>query len=91
MIPTSALTSIITLFLAVLTFIIVMLMPALFELKKPKDAGPRIILEDTLYLKILNASPNIPLLDADDEKVELNQEIIEKMAKVLAVLPRLEV
>jgi len=91
MIPTSALTSIITLFLAVLTFLIVMLMPALFELKKPKDAGPRIMLEDTLYSKILNASPNIPLLDVDDEKVELDQEIIKRMAKVLAVLPRLEV
>jgi hypothetical protein len=91
MIPTSALTSIITLFLAVLAFIIVMLMPALFELKKPKDAGPRIMLEDMLYLQILNASPNIPLLDVDDEKVELNQNIIEKMVKVLAVLPKLEV
>jgi len=91
MIPTSALTSIITLFLAVLTFLIVMLMPALFELKKPKDSGPRIMLEDTLYSKILNASPNIPLLDVDDEKVELDQEIIKRMAKVLAVLPRLEV
>jgi hypothetical protein len=91
MIPTSALTSIITLFLAVLAFIIVMLMPALFELKKPKDAGPRIMLEDTLYLQIINASPNIPLLDVDDEKVELNQNIIEKMVKVLAVLPKLEV
>jgi len=91
MIPTSALTSIITLFLAVLAFIIVMLMPALFELKKPKDAGPIIMLEDMLYLQILNASPNIPLLDVDDEKVELNQNIIEKMVKVLAVLPKLEV
>jgi len=91
MIPTSTLTSIITLFLAVLAFIIVMLMPALFELKKPKDAGPRIMLEDTLYLQIINASPNIPLLDVDDEKVELNQNIIEKMVKVLAVLPKLEV
>lgn len=90
MIPTSALTSIIPLFLAVLTFIIVMLLPALIELKKPKDAGPRIMLEDTLYLQIFHVSSDIPLLDADDEKVELNQKIIEKMATVLAVLPRLE-
>jgi hypothetical protein len=91
MIPTSALISIIPLFIAVLTFIIVMLLPALIELKKPKDAGPRIMLEDALYLQILNASPDIPLLDVDDDKVELNQKIIERMAKVLAVLPMLEV
>lgn len=91
MIPTSALTSIIPLFLAVLTFIIVMLLPALIELKKPKDAGPRIMLEDALYLQIFHTSPDIPLLDGDDEKVELNPKIIEKMATVLAVLPKLEV
>ncbi|MEM3703403.1 MAG: hypothetical protein QXX79_03150 [Candidatus Bathyarchaeia archaeon] len=89
MIPTSTLTSIIPLSLAVLTFIIVMLLPALIELKKPKDAGPRIMLEEAVYLQILNASLNIPLLDGDDE-VELNQKIIERMVKVLAVLPRLE-
>ncbi len=90
MVPTSALTSIIPLFLAVLTFIMVMLLPAIIELKKPKDAGPRIMLEDMISLQSLSVSPDIPLLDFDDE-VELNQKIIEKMAKVLAILPKLEV
>lgn len=88
MIPTSA--SIIPLFLAVLTFIILMLLPAFIEWKKPEDAGPRIMIEEAVYLQILNVSMGIPLLDGDDE-VELNQKIMEKMAKVLAVLPRLEV
>lgn len=90
MVPTSALTSIIPLFLAVLTFIMVMLLPAIIELKKPKDAGSRIMLEDMIPLQSLSVSPDIPLLDFDDE-VELNQKIIEKMAKVLAILPKLEV
>ncbi|MEM2911990.1 MAG: hypothetical protein QXM52_07535 [Candidatus Bathyarchaeia archaeon] len=90
MVPTSTLASIIPLFIAVLAFIIVMLLPAIIELKKPKDAGPRIILEDMLSLQILSVSPEIPLLDFDDE-VELNQKIIERMAKVLAILPKLEV
>ncbi|MGB9960521.1 MAG: hypothetical protein ACPLKQ_08430 [Candidatus Bathyarchaeales archaeon] len=89
MISTSALASIIPFFLAVLTFIIIMLLPAFIELKKPKDAGPRIMLEEAASLHFLNASLDIPLLDEED-KVELSQKTMEKVAAVLAVLPRLE-
>ncbi|MEM2970136.1 MAG: hypothetical protein QXR63_04290 [Candidatus Bathyarchaeia archaeon] len=86
MIPTLT----IILFLGVLTFIIVMLLPAIIELKKPKDAGPRIILENTFYLQNLGVSLDIPSLEVD-EPIEVNQKIVKKIVKVLTVLPRLEV
>ncbi|MDW8023127.1 MAG: hypothetical protein RMJ15_05265 [Nitrososphaerota archaeon] len=34
--------------IGVLTFILVMFLPAIIELKKPKDPGPRMILEKHL-------------------------------------------
>jgi hypothetical protein len=80
----------ITLFLGVLTFIIIMLLPAIIELKRPKDAGPRIILENGFYLQNLRVPLDIPSLEVD-EQIEVNQKIFKKIVKVLTALPMLEI
>ncbi|MEM3703971.1 MAG: hypothetical protein QXX79_06120 [Candidatus Bathyarchaeia archaeon] len=81
---------IMTLFLGVLTFIIVMLLPAIIELKRPKDPGPRIILEKTPYLANFQPMLGLPPLEAY-ETIKIDPESIGRLAKVLAALPVLDV
>lgn len=77
MVPTP--TSTLTLFIGILSFITIMLLPAIIELKKPKDPGPKTI-ED------------FPKLYDLDVKVDLKIEeaTLRKVSSVLAFLPNLE-
>lgn len=68
-------------------FIFIMLLPALLELKKPKDAGPRIITDDAVLPKSLS---RMVMLEAPEEKTDLNKAIMSKLADIIAVLPSLE-
>jgi hypothetical protein len=82
MVPASALTSAIMLFFGVITFIIIMLLPAIIEIKKPRDAGPK-ILED-------NAQNEISLLVNIESDIKFDWTIIKRVAEIIAILPNLE-
>jgi len=73
----------IVLSLGVSTFILIMLLPALLELKKPRDAGPRTIMNNII------AIPQLPTI-MEDEKPILDQALYQKLAEILVVLPNLE-
>ncbi|MEM3640909.1 MAG: hypothetical protein QXH37_03165, partial [Candidatus Bathyarchaeia archaeon] len=66
------------------TFILLMLLPALLELRKPKDAGPRIIMNDAPITQ-----SQIPLANMEEEH-KSNKKIVNKIASIIAALPNLE-
>jgi hypothetical protein len=73
----------IVLFLGVSTFILIMLLPAFLELKKPRDAGPRAIMNNIILI------PQLPVI-MEDEKIVLDQALRQKIASIIAFLPNLE-
>lgn len=68
-------------------FIFVMLLPALLELKKPKDAGPRKIMEDA---DIPESLTQMAMLERAEERIEVDQTLLKKIADIISVLPNLE-
>jgi hypothetical protein len=74
--------------LGVLTFILIMLLPALFELKMPKDAGPRMIKDYTLPVNLATKEVLITNLE---EKQGLEQILVKNIMDAISVLPNLEV
>ncbi|MEM2117811.1 MAG: hypothetical protein QW386_02180 [Candidatus Bathyarchaeia archaeon] len=83
-------TTFILLFSGVITFITIMLLPALLELKKPKDAGPRIITDDVIIMQYLPKEKLLPLQSIEEEKLGLDQAIIKRITEVIAILQNLE-
>ncbi len=83
MFPTPNPMTFIVLILGVSTFIFIMLLPAFVELKKPRDAGPRTIMNNII------AIPQLPTI-MEDEKIVLDQALRQKIASIIAVLPNLE-
>lgn len=73
----------IVLFLGVSSFILIMLLPAFLELKKPRDAGPRTIMNNIILI------PQLPTI-MEDEKIVLDQALRQKIASIIAFLPNLE-
>jgi len=73
----------IVLFLGVSSFILIMLLPAFLELKKPRDAGPRTIMNNIILI------PQLPVI-MEDEKIVLDQALRQKIASIIAFLPNLE-
>ncbi|MEM3622503.1 MAG: hypothetical protein QXR76_01875 [Candidatus Bathyarchaeia archaeon] len=74
--------------IGVSTLIFIMLLPSLLELKKPKDAGPRIIVGYTYDMqtlwKVTMLIPNV------EEEVGFNKMLVNKIADIISVLPNLE-
>jgi hypothetical protein len=68
-------------------FIFIMLLPAILELKKPKDAGPRKIMEDA---DIPRSLTQLAMLERTGGKIELDQTALKKLADIISVLPNLE-
>ena len=68
--------------------IVLFFLPALIELKKPKDAGPRLI--DDNIPKIRIGTLKIPIIDIEEEQKFTYQSTI-KTADFLYTLPNLEV
>jgi len=71
--------------LGVVMFVLFMFLPALLELIKPRDAGPRKIIEDTSgdrKLKITSME--------ETEEIEVDQAIVKRVSSILSVLPNLE-
>lgn len=70
-------------FLGIVTALFLMFMPALMELKRPQDAGPRLILENFVMLP----APAPPLVLID---LEAEAQIILTHERFLFFLPNLE-
>lgn len=83
MFPTPNPMTFIVLILGVSTFILIMFLPAFLELKKPKDAGPRTIMNNIILI------PQLPVI-MEDEKIVLDQTLRQKIASIIAFLPNLE-
>ena len=84
------LTSIIAiLILGIPILILIMLLPALLELKKPKDGGPRLILDNISEVQI-QIMRMIPIASIEDEQ-KFESALIQPLPKIIEVLPSLEV
>ncbi len=68
--------------------ILIMFSPALIELKKPKDSGPRIIPMENPEMMLVTSF--IPFSNIEDEQT-FDNSLIQKMSKIVAFLPSLEV
>jgi hypothetical protein len=90
MIPNPTPTTVAILLFGVSVCIFVMLLPALLELKKPKDAGPRRIMDDITINQHSQRRGMIPLASIEEEKFRLDQTLVKKIAEVIAFLPNLE-
>lgn len=88
MIPNPTPTTFIALVLGGSTFIFIMLLPAILELKRPKDAGPRMITDDAHFLQPRIRS--MPIANVEEDQ-RFDQILIKKIADVIATLPNLEV
>jgi len=66
-----------------------MLLPALLELKKPKDEGPRIIMENVSEVQT-QIMRMIPIANIENVQ-KFDSALIRPLAKIIAVLPNLEV
>jgi len=83
-------TTLTMLLLGVSAFILIMLLPAILELKRPRDAGPRIIMDDTVIAQRFQSREIIPLANMEEERFGLDQTIIKKIIDIIAFLPNLE-
>jgi hypothetical protein len=67
--------------------ILLMFLPAIIELKKPKDAGPRLIIEN--FAKIGLSTLKIQIINIEDDwKLDIQSTM--KIASFLHVIPNLE-
>jgi len=69
--------------------ILIMLLPAILELKKPKDGGPRIIMDSFSEVQI-QLMRMTPIASIENEQ-RFDSAITQQLAKITAVLPNLEV
>jgi hypothetical protein len=86
MLENLALTTFVALAFGIVIFILLMFLPALLELRKPRDAGPRKIMDDII---IGESQMKIASIEKSEE-IEIDQALVKKMANVLSVLPNLE-
>jgi len=88
MVPNPTSTTLIMLILGVLAFIVIMLLPALIELKRPKDAGPRAIMDNVVAIQ--SRIREITQIVNVEEEQGFDQALVNKIADIIAVLPSLE-
>jgi hypothetical protein len=67
-----------------ITFILIMFLPALLELKKPKDAGPRRIMNEVV------ACQRNERIGSMEVEFEADRSIVRKVSEIISVLPNLE-
>jgi hypothetical protein len=82
-------TTIIVLGVAAPALVLLMCLPIYFELKRPKDRGPRVIMADFPSLKML--IPNISTLANVDAELEFDGSLAQRVAEIIAFLPSLEI
>ena len=76
------------LILGIPILILIMLLPPLLELKKPKDGGPRMIMDNISEVQI-QIMRMIPIASIEDEQ-KFDSSLIQPLAKIIEVLPSLE-
>jgi len=76
----------VTLASGVVVFILIMFLPAIFELTNPKDSGPRKITDEAFDAVF---QMKIPSLERSEE-TRPDQTLVKKVASALSVLPDLE-
>lgn len=67
------------------SLILIMFLPALIELKKPKDEGPRVIPNMNMSMTYF-----IPIANIEEEQ-KFDSSLIQTIAKIIMVLPSVEV
>ena len=82
------LTEVIIILAATPTLILITFLPALIELKKPHDSGPRIIPMGNPEMMLVTSF--IPFSNIEDEQT-FDSSLIQAMSKIVAFLPSLEV
>jgi hypothetical protein len=68
--------------------ILFMLLPAILELKKPKDNGPRMIMDNISEVQI-HIMRMTPIVNIESEQ-KVDSSVIQPLAKIISVLPNLE-
>jgi hypothetical protein len=85
------LTAIILLIVATPMLILAAFLPTIIELKKPKDRGPRVIMaeipEQTLIPRMLST---LNIMSVEEEQI-FDRSLIQSTARVIEVLPSLDV
>jgi hypothetical protein len=69
--------------------VIIMFLPALLELRKPRDAGPRIIMED-VQGRLVGLSGVAVIGNIEDEH-RFDRSLLPRLLNAIEVLPCLEV
>lgn len=90
MIPSLTPTTFVILIFGVLTFIFLMFLPALLELKRSKDAGPRKIMDDIIAVQHFQLGQIVSLASIEEEKLGPDRVFIKKVVDIIAFLPNLE-
>lgn len=68
--------------------ILIMFLPALLELRKPKDSGPRRIMEKVPELRV---DPHLFVAIANiEEETKFERSLLSRLTKIVEVLPSLE-
>jgi len=70
------------------SLILIMFLPALLELKKPKDSGPRRIMDDFSEMQG-QMGKIIPIVNIEEEQ-KFDVALVKKIATIIAALPSLE-
>jgi hypothetical protein len=88
MLPNPTPTTLVLLTMGVSTLIFIMLLPAILELKKPKDAGPRIIIDhvsdmQTLWKEVMS------IVNVEEER-GFDKILVKKIVDIISVLPNIE-
>jgi hypothetical protein len=87
MVPNPNPTTFAVLILGVSTFIFIMLLPAILELKRPKDAGPRMIVDGVGFIR---SAPRDMWIENVEEEQRFDQILVKRIADIIGVLPNLE-
>ena len=83
-IPTS---TIALLLLGTPLLLLIMLLPALVELKKPRDRGPRMIMDTIPEMQIFVVS--LPIANIEEDQ-RFDFALLRSLARIIEVLPSLE-
>ena len=69
--------------------ILIMFLPVLIELRKPKDCGPRMIMDK---VPVFHVQPRVVVAIANiEEEIKFEYSLLPRLLKVIELLPSLEV
>ena len=74
---------------AIAIAVTLLFLPALIELKKPKDSGPRLITKDISRLMLISLHPHVLNIE-DEQMLAFDSQLAAKIAGFLCAIPNLE-